>query len=637
MGPPGPGGDSGLYHLPAVRWYLAFPAVPGLGNVHDRLGFNSSYFLYAALLDTGPSPVRCFHLANGLLVAALMAQLLLGLFSAARDWGRARLSDLLQALLIFPLLIAARSPYFVSSIAPNAAIFVLGIIVGVQLLEFLLEADEDPQRLRRLYTIVFLSCVGITVKLSFLAFGVVASATALGIWFIRARQRGGRGLRNVGALSFACAALPLAPWVIHGIILTGYVAFPSTVGAMPVDWRVPRSVALRQQRLIYSWARKPWADPAEVLGNWRWLQPWLRDNIPRPLIIGPCVLALLGGLFIVASWLRNRLIVRGRAWLFFLTPAAGLAFWFVMAPAPDFAGAAFVLLGCGAAAFALAPHCGAAVQFLSSPGGRRMLAWCCALVICAAALMLISGKSAAVRTLRRERSLPAALACLGVNSEFVMGHPFYDRLQPAPRQPYKTYVTNSGLVVYVPTHDVFCWEIPLPSAPGPVPRFGVAPRGPVAGRFCHSRQTGCSPMKVENRLAWITGAMITLLLIVLAIPLLTGCFFPFGDLGQLAICRPDISTRGVWRTATVSVDAEPFLRLLCPRGRTGGDDASAPPGPLRFSAAACGVQPGAARQLSLHAAGNVPFSAPLAAAEIRRSFGAMVFASRGSTCCISSI
>ena len=483
MGPPGPAGDCGLYHLPAVRWYLAFPAVPGLGNVHDRLGFNSSYFLYAALLDTGASPARCFHLANGLLVAALMAQLLLGLFSAARDWGHARLSDLLQALLIFPLFLAVRSPYFVNSIAPNVAIFVLGIVVGVRLLEFLQAADEDPQKLQRLYAIVFLSCVGITVKLSFLAFGLVASATALAIGFIRARKEGAYGLRKAGVLSFACAALPLAPWVIHGIILTGYAAFPSTVGALPVDWRVPRSVALKQQRLIYSWARKPWADPADVLGNWKWFRPWLRDNLPRPLIIGPCVLALLGGVFIIASWLRNRLIVRGRVWLFFLTPMAGLVFWFVMAPAPDFAGAGFVLLACGAVAFALAPHCEAAVRFLSSPGGRRILAWCCGLVICATVLLLISGKSAAMRTLRQTRSLSTAVACLGVNSEFVMGHPFYDRLQPAPRQPYKAYVTNSGLVVNVPTNDVFCWEMPLPSAPGPCPDLALRHEGRLQDGF----------------------------------------------------------------------------------------------------------------------------------------------------------
>ena len=483
MGPPGPAGDSGLYHLPAVQWYRAYPAVPGLGNVHDRLGFNSSYFLYAALLDTPPSPTRCFHLANGLLVAVLMAQLLVGLFSTARDWPRGRQSDLLQALLIFPLVIGARSPFFINSIAPNTAIFVLGIVVGVQLLEFLQAADDDPQRLRRLCEIVFLSCVGITVKLSFLVFGAVASATALGVWFARSRKEGGRGLLSTGALSFACAALPLIPWVIHGIILTGYIAFPSTVGAMPVDWRVPRSVALAQQRLIYSWARQPWSNPADVLGNWRWLRPWLRDNIPRPLIIGPSLLVLLSGIWILAFWLRDRLLLRGRVWLFFLTPVAGLVFWFVMAPAPDFAGAGLVLLGCGAAAFALAPHGESAAQFLSSRCGRRTVAWCFGLILCAAALLAISGKSAAVRALRSERSLSAAVACLGVNSEFVMGHPFYDRLEPAPRQPYTTFVTDSGLLLYVPTHDIFCWEIPLPSAPGPRPNLALRHEGRLRDGF----------------------------------------------------------------------------------------------------------------------------------------------------------
>ena len=40
-------------------------------------------------------------------------------------------------------------------------------------------------------------------------------------------------------------------------------------------------------------------------------------------------------------------------------------------------------------------------------------------------------------------------------------------------------------------------------------------------------------MRVESRLTWTAGAMISALLIILAIPLLTGCFFPFGDLGQL--------------------------------------------------------------------------------------------------------
>jgi len=243
---------------------------------------------------------------------------------------------------------------------------------------------------------------------------VVASATALAIWLMRPSRAPGRvSVRSVGAASLACAALPLAPWAIHGIILSGLYCLSVHGRCDAGGVAGARSVALYQQQWITSWARKPYADAADVLGNWRWFRPWLRDNIPRPLIVGPCVLAVLGGIFIATAWLRNRIVVRGRAWLFFLTPVTGLVFWFVMAPAPDFAGAGFVLLGCGAVAFALAPHCESAAQRLSTCGGRRIITWCCRLVIVAAALLLISGKSEALRTLRRERSLPTALACLG--------------------------------------------------------------------------------------------------------------------------------------------------------------------------------------------------------------------------------
>src|SRR5271156_3302863 len=32
--------DTGYYNYPAVKWFTTYPIVPGLGNLHDRLGFN---------------------------------------------------------------------------------------------------------------------------------------------------------------------------------------------------------------------------------------------------------------------------------------------------------------------------------------------------------------------------------------------------------------------------------------------------------------------------------------------------------------------------------------------------------------------------------------------------------------------
>ena len=43
--------DTGLYHLPAVRWLSEYPVVFGLANLHQRLGTNSSLFPAAALLE----------------------------------------------------------------------------------------------------------------------------------------------------------------------------------------------------------------------------------------------------------------------------------------------------------------------------------------------------------------------------------------------------------------------------------------------------------------------------------------------------------------------------------------------------------------------------------------------------------
>ena len=57
--------DSGLYHLQAIQRAGAYPAVPGLGNLHGRFAFNSSFFLYAAMLNAGPFVNRAHHLATG--------------------------------------------------------------------------------------------------------------------------------------------------------------------------------------------------------------------------------------------------------------------------------------------------------------------------------------------------------------------------------------------------------------------------------------------------------------------------------------------------------------------------------------------------------------------------------------------
>src|SRR6266851_339991 len=70
--------DTGLYGAQAVRWFITYPLVPGLGNLIGQLGFNSSVFLWFAALEQGPWCGLAHHLFDGFIIAALRARHHLG-------------------------------------------------------------------------------------------------------------------------------------------------------------------------------------------------------------------------------------------------------------------------------------------------------------------------------------------------------------------------------------------------------------------------------------------------------------------------------------------------------------------------------------------------------------------------------
>ena len=56
--------DTGLYHAQAVKWINEYGTVPGLGNLHHRLAFNSSWFYFSAFFDMLAFDGKTSHLVN---------------------------------------------------------------------------------------------------------------------------------------------------------------------------------------------------------------------------------------------------------------------------------------------------------------------------------------------------------------------------------------------------------------------------------------------------------------------------------------------------------------------------------------------------------------------------------------------
>jgi MFS family permease len=265
------------------------------------------------------------------------------------------------------------------------------------------------------------------------------------------RQAMALASRQVAIWILAASFLIGLPWMVRGIILSGYPAFPSTFGALPLDWRIPTETTREAADWIASFARQPRGDIATVLGSWDWIQGWIglmqeQFNIflfVLPLYIFMGALAASIIVLIILRILRRRRDLM--LWLPLLPALLSAIFWFLGAPDPRFAGSAFWILALWGLVFVF-------TLFWNKP--PILVTYAVMLpAIGIAAYLIISGLSTDVDVNRiRFPSVPIA--------------------------PIRTYQTASGLVVNMSAdqaNHLLLWDMPLPTTPYELP--GLELRG----------------------------------------------------------------------------------------------------------------------------------------------------------------
>jgi hypothetical protein len=352
----GPGDyDLGLYHLGAIEYASDFGTVPGLGNLQTRLAGGSPQPLLVAFVDHGPWSDVGFRLVSGLLVSMLFLDI-------ASRFGRGRSTPSFTrrvAVLLVPatvVVVGNDIDYRLSSPNLDLAAFVIAAAGSL----YLAEAVEFPSRLTAAVTAT--ATLGLAAAVRPLYWLPALVGVALLFGFVTRRESGVRlqsDTISLGRLAAVVLALPgvlLAGFLARQAILSGYPFYPSTVGGLPVNWRVPAPRIEEANRWVTSWARWPGHHPDEVLGSWDWLTHWLgrrtRDlDVVVPLLMLSSVIVALAG----RSAEDRR---RGREWLrplaVVVVPALlALVAWLAIAPDPRFAFAPLWLVPVGLLAWAL--------------------------------------------------------------------------------------------------------------------------------------------------------------------------------------------------------------------------------------------------------------------------------------------
>jgi len=424
--------DTGFYGAMAVRWFGTYPLVPGLTNLLGQLGLNSNVFLFEAAFQQGPLHDLAFHLSVGLFLCALVIRIVQ---SYVRVLGghQENVVDYFILPLAVPCTVWVLNAEVVGTNTdlPATVISLVGLIALFDVLQENPKHGEKTGLLEsRFIVATSLFVLVVTFKITALALAVLGWSLALlyvALLSISWERRKTLILTSIG-LSCALAI----PWLLRGVVLSGYLFYPSSAFAIPVDWRVPREIADSMAHFNRSWAKLPHASFGETDGI-HWVLPWFGTaiknrvdfQIPALFSLTGLVLALRHGTFKNFS----------RFWL--LVPSfGGLIFWFFLAPAFRFGEAAI---------WATAACLGSVVLQLFLPPMSQIQRWIVLLGIAAIGIWC-----SYPRTLYRVYFRPL-LEAYG-----------FSQIPEARTVPYHL---PSGLTVNVPITTNQCWDADLPCSP----------------------------------------------------------------------------------------------------------------------------------------------------------------------------
>ncbi len=325
--------DSDLYHAQSIRWIEEYGVVKGLGNIHVRFAYNSSFFALSALYSMRFLVGQSLHTVNGLFALILSLEVWKLTEMCARK--KILLSDFARLGAFYYLTVIYRE------ITAPASDYAIMCIVFYLVIKWLARLEAD-----RTEAVPFaLLCVGgvyaVSVKLT--AGLILLLVIKPAILLLREKR-----YREI-MLYLSMGLLVLLPWMIRTAVISGYLLYPfPTLDILAVDWKIPAAAAALDAAEIKTWGRGLNNAALVNLGIREWAPNWFRTMLPtvgKLLVIADvlCIAVFVVFALYLFTDRKRRTAARMDALLVLTGVLASYLFWQISAPLLRY-GYAWVLL-----------------------------------------------------------------------------------------------------------------------------------------------------------------------------------------------------------------------------------------------------------------------------------------------------
>ena len=322
--------DSDLYHAQSIRWMEEYGIVPGLGNLHERFAYNSSFFALSALYSLKFLLNYSMHAMSGFVALVLS----IACFPIMKSWKSKSfsLADFARVGAIYYLTTITNE--VVSPASDYAAMCIVFYIVIKWL-------DALEKEVKEIAPYALLCVVGVYALTLKLTAGLILLLLIKPAYQLIKEKR----IKDI-FVYLTMGLLVAVPWMVRTVVISGWLLYPFTaLDLFNFDWEMDGHMINLDAMQIKVWGRALYNVMLIDVPLTGWFPNWFFNTLStmeKLLILGDFA-AIFVTVFKTTTILVKKLWKQLDVLLVLVTMMACYVFWQTSAPLMRY-GYAYVLL-----------------------------------------------------------------------------------------------------------------------------------------------------------------------------------------------------------------------------------------------------------------------------------------------------